>query len=63
LNFKRYVYNIGTFAKKFKKSTNFFFMAIKKASQDLYTTGLEGCLPASGDDAFHDWFLFLGNLF
>ena len=24
LNFKRYVHNIDTFAKKFKKSTNFF---------------------------------------
>ena len=30
LNFKRYVHNIDTFAKKFKKSTNFFFMVIKK---------------------------------
>ncbi len=28
------------------------------ASQDLSTTGLEGCQPASGDDAFYDWFLF-----
>ena len=29
LNFNCYVYNIDTFTKKFKKSTNFFFMAIK----------------------------------
>ena len=28
------------------------------ASQDLSSTGLEGCLPASGNNAFHDWFLF-----
>ena len=32
-------------------------------SQDLSTTGLEGCQPASGDDAFHDWFLFLRYFF
>lgn len=30
------------------------------ASQDLSPTGLEGCQPVSGNDAFHDWFLNLG---
>jgi hypothetical protein len=38
---------------------------IKTASQDLSTTGLERCLPASSADAIHDWFLlslfFLGS--
>ena len=33
------------------------------ASQDLSTTGLEGCQPASGDDAFYDWFLFFYSCF
>ena len=33
------------------------------ASQDLSTTGLEGCLPVSGTKAIYDWFLFLSYFF
>ena len=41
----------------------FFHGHKKTASQDLSTTGLEGCLPASGDDTIHDWFLFFHYFF
>ena len=44
-------------SKKFNYLLDFF--VIKTTSQDLSTTGLEGCLPASGptfERAFHDWF-------
>ena len=33
------------------------------ASQDLSTTGLEGCLPVSGTKAIYDWFFFALLLF
>ena len=42
--------------KNSKKRPTFFHGNIKTASQDLSSTGLEGCLPASGTKAFHDWF-------